>query len=105
MSDTNSWGDIPIVSAAISAASAAMAFFVGLWAQRRSEAQKEGARDTEIDALKHEIGRLQRLYDDLQNRVGMVGERMAQMPTREEMAASFARLEGRLDALVFRREG
>lgn len=58
-----------------------------------------GMSSARSEANTERLVRLEERFDQLDSKLGAVGSRIAEMPTRSEMSGAFARLETRLDAL------
>ena len=75
----------------------AASFLFGSWTRASSSGKTFGITETRMSALVERIARLEQRYDSVDDKIGIMSERIAQMPTRTEMNNGFERLENKIE--------
>ena len=70
-----------------------MSFIGGIWTRGATSGKTQGLADAQMLSLTERVARLEQRHDKADDRFGSMAERIAQMPTRSEMAQGFDRLE------------
>lgn len=79
-------------------------FFTGAWTKGASSGKNQGTVDAQMVAIRERVARLEQRHDNADDKISLMAERIAQMPTRAEMAQGFDRMESRFDSLNRHRE-
>jgi hypothetical protein len=101
---SDSWGGLALLQLALTGVGMIFSFVVGAWTRGASAGKSQGGLDARMIALTERVARLERRHDNVDDKIGSMAERIAQMPTRAEMAEGFDRLESRFDILIRVRE-
>ena len=101
---SDGWGGLPLLQPALTGVGMIFSFVVGAWTRGASAGKSQGGLDARLIALTERVARLEQRHDNVDDKIGVMAERIAQMPTRAEMAQGFDRLESRFDVLIRARE-
>jgi hypothetical protein len=101
---SDAWGGPPLWQAVLTGVGMTFSFVVGAWTKGASAGKSQGGADARLIALSERVTRLEQRHDSVDDKIGTMAERIAQMPTRAEMAQGFDRLESRFDTLIRVRE-
>ncbi|HXT06234.1 MAG TPA: hypothetical protein VN715_04775 [Roseiarcus sp.] len=102
---SDGWNSLPLLQPALTGVGMIFSFVVGAWTRGASAGKSEGGLDARLAAVAERVTRLEQRHDNVDDKIGVMAERIAQMPTRTEVAQGFDRLEGRFDMLMRAREG
>ena len=106
MADTgNPWTGPTFWESIIGLAITLFGFLSGIWIRGNANGKEAGGLDARMNDLSDRVTHVERKIESGDEKLSKMAERIAETPTRTEIAAYFGRLESRLDsALANRRD-
>lgn len=99
----NPWTGPTFWEAVIGAFVTLFGFLGGIWTRGAASGKESGGFDARIIALTDRVTHIERKTESSDEKLAKMAERIAETPTRTEIAAYFGRLESRLDSALSNR--